>query len=72
MPLLEDLVRSFVFASSLVTKTCVLVERPAVKWPDVFGDIQLFVDYPYLLPCTLAASITLIGELRFPWPPNGN
>ncbi|KAF5310717.1 hypothetical protein D9619_008153 [Psilocybe cf. subviscida] len=38
-------------------------ERPAVKWPDVFGDVQLFVDYPYLLPCTLAAAVTLIGSI---------
>lgn len=39
-----------------------LVERPATKWPDVFGDVQLFNTYPYLLPCGLAASVTLLGE----------
>ncbi|KAJ3514284.1 hypothetical protein NLJ89_g2460 [Agrocybe chaxingu] len=38
-------------------------ERPAIKWPDVFGDVQLFVTYPYLLPCGLAALITLIGSI---------
>ncbi|KAF8636948.1 hypothetical protein AX17_003199 [Amanita inopinata Kibby_2008] len=37
-------------------------ERPAVKWPQTFGAIQLFVTYPYLLPCTLAALITLTGS----------
>ncbi|PFH50637.1 hypothetical protein AMATHDRAFT_60780 [Amanita thiersii Skay4041] len=38
-------------------------ERPAVKWPDVFGDIKLFITYPYLLPCAIAALITLIGSI---------
>ncbi|KAF8905262.1 hypothetical protein CPB84DRAFT_1705871 [Gymnopilus junonius] len=38
-------------------------ERPAVKWPDVFGDVQLFITYPYLLPCALAAAITLSGSV---------
>ncbi|KAF8965060.1 hypothetical protein BDZ97DRAFT_1757483 [Flammula alnicola] len=37
-------------------------ERPATKWPDVFGDVQLFITYPYLLPCGLAALVTLIGS----------
>ncbi|KAJ3567286.1 hypothetical protein NP233_g6468 [Leucocoprinus birnbaumii] len=36
-------------------------ERPATKWPDVFGDIPFFVTYPYLLPCALAALIMSIG-----------
>jgi hypothetical protein len=40
----------------------VLVEKPADKWPDVFGKVPLLVEYPYLLPCTLAASITLTGS----------
>lgn len=40
----------------------VLVERPADKWPDVFGRVPLLVEYPYLLPCTVAASITLTGS----------
>ncbi|TFK38100.1 hypothetical protein BDQ12DRAFT_683974 [Crucibulum laeve] len=38
-------------------------ERPVLKWPGVFGDIPLFVTYPYLLPCAIAASITFIGSL---------
>ncbi|KAJ6595888.1 hypothetical protein DFH09DRAFT_1135898 [Mycena vulgaris] len=37
-------------------------ERPAVKWPSVFED-TLFVTYPYLLPCGIAASVTLIGSI---------
>ncbi|KAF8644931.1 hypothetical protein AX16_008213 [Volvariella volvacea WC 439] len=37
-------------------------ERPAEKWPDVFGHYQLFITYPYLLPCAIAASITFIGS----------
>ncbi|KAH7887062.1 hypothetical protein F5I97DRAFT_1872838 [Phlebopus sp. FC_14] len=37
-------------------------ERPAEKWPDVFGQDSLWLDYPYLLPCGVAGSITLIGS----------
>ncbi|KAF9475124.1 major facilitator superfamily MFS-1 [Pholiota conissans] len=37
-------------------------ERPATKWPETFGDVQLFKTYPYLLPCGLAASVTLLGS----------
>ncbi|PPQ77975.1 hypothetical protein CVT25_015442 [Psilocybe cyanescens] len=37
-------------------------ERPAAKWPEIFGDVELFVKYPYLLPCGLAASVTLFGS----------
>ncbi|KAJ6470651.1 hypothetical protein C8R47DRAFT_757411 [Mycena vitilis] len=37
-------------------------ERPAVKWPGVFED-TIFAAYPYLLPCIVAASVTLIGSL---------
>lgn len=36
-------------------------ERPAIKWPGTFGDVKLFVTYPYLLPCTIAAVVMLIG-----------
>ncbi|KAG8216693.1 hypothetical protein J3R82DRAFT_6899 [Butyriboletus roseoflavus] len=36
-------------------------ERPAEKWPQAFGPIPLFEDYPYFLPCAIAGSITLIG-----------
>ncbi|KAK7044747.1 histone H2B [Favolaschia claudopus] len=37
-------------------------ERPAVKWPGVFED-TIFVTFPYLLPCAVAASVTLIGSI---------
>ncbi|KAF9467761.1 hypothetical protein BDZ94DRAFT_1287473 [Collybia nuda] len=38
-------------------------ERPAMKWPSVFGDWPLFVEYPYLLPCALAALVTFTGSV---------
>ncbi|KAF9051419.1 hypothetical protein BJ165DRAFT_1524363 [Panaeolus papilionaceus] len=38
-------------------------ERPAVKWPDIFGNIPIFVEFPYLLPCGIAAFITLTGAI---------
>ncbi|KAF9450306.1 major facilitator superfamily MFS-1 [Macrolepiota fuliginosa MF-IS2] len=38
-------------------------EQPAIKWPDVFGEIQLFITYPYLLPCAIAALVMFIGSL---------
>ncbi|KAG2143017.1 hypothetical protein DEU56DRAFT_792996 [Suillus clintonianus] len=37
-------------------------EKPADKWPNVFGQVSLLVEYPYLLPCAVAASITLTGS----------
>jgi MFS family permease len=37
-------------------------EKPADKWPNVFGQVPLLVEYPYLLPCAVAASITLTGS----------
>ncbi|KAG1776793.1 hypothetical protein EV702DRAFT_1106564 [Suillus placidus] len=37
-------------------------EKPADKWPGVFGQVPLLVEYPYLLPCAVAASITLTGS----------
>jgi len=43
--------------------TLPIVERPAVKWPEFFGDIPIFNTYPYLLPCGLAALVTLIGSI---------
>jgi hypothetical protein len=42
------------------------VESPAKKWPNVFGKIPLFVKYPYLLPTSIAACVTLIGALQLP------
>ncbi|KAI0282767.1 hypothetical protein BGY98DRAFT_1088003 [Russula aff. rugulosa BPL654] len=38
-------------------------ESPAKKWPDVFGKIPLFVNYPYLLPTSIAACVTLTGAV---------
>ncbi|KIJ61807.1 hypothetical protein HYDPIDRAFT_95562 [Hydnomerulius pinastri MD-312] len=39
-----------------------LFERPAEKWPEVFGQVSLLVEYPYLLPCAVASTITLTGS----------
>ncbi|KAG9313618.1 hypothetical protein JVU11DRAFT_5950 [Chiua virens] len=35
----------------------------AEKWPQAFGSIPFFVDYPYFLPCAIAGSMTLIGSI---------
>ena len=35
--------------------------RPADHFPSIFGNWQLFIDYPYLLPCLCGASISTIG-----------
>ena len=40
-----------------------VVENPAEKWPGVFAQIPFFVQYPYLLPCAVAASVTFLGKL---------
>ncbi|EIW78548.1 hypothetical protein CONPUDRAFT_138776 [Coniophora puteana RWD-64-598 SS2] len=37
-------------------------ESPAQKWPQVFEKYELFVKYPYLLPCAVAGLITLTGS----------
>lgn len=37
------------------------VENPAKKCPSVFGSVEIFVKYPYLLPCMVASSVTLTG-----------
>ncbi|KAF8720814.1 hypothetical protein AX14_010713 [Amanita brunnescens Koide BX004] len=37
-------------------------ETPAAKWPQIFESIEIFVTYPYLLPCCIAAFITLMGS----------
>lgn len=39
------------------------VERPATKWPGIFENMPIFVTYPYLLPCAVAASVTFIGRI---------
>ncbi|KAJ3887384.1 hypothetical protein GG344DRAFT_55793 [Lentinula edodes] len=38
-------------------------ERPADKWPGVFSEVPIFVEFPYLLPCVMAASVTLSGSI---------
>ncbi|KAH8103084.1 major facilitator superfamily MFS-1 [Cristinia sonorae] len=38
-------------------------ENPARKWPAVFAKIPIFVNYPYLLPCAVAASFTFTGSM---------
>ena len=43
------------------------VERPAEKWPEVFGHISYLVNYPYFLPCAVAGCITLIGATLVPF-----
>jgi hypothetical protein len=41
----------------------VVVERPATeRWPQIFDRWPVFVTYPYLLPCAVAAVITLLGK----------
>jgi hypothetical protein len=27
------------------------LSQPAKQWPNIFGSFQLFLDYPYSLPC---------------------
>ncbi|PWY97671.1 hypothetical protein BCV70DRAFT_202612 [Testicularia cyperi] len=36
-------------------------ESPAKKYPALFGQNQLFITYPYLLPCMVAATFTAVG-----------
>eukprot|EP01006_Ploeotia_vitrea_P051581 TRINITY_DN67579_c5_g1_i1.p1 TRINITY_DN67579_c5_g1~~TRINITY_DN67579_c5_g1_i1.p1 ORF type:complete len:601 (-),score=265.06 TRINITY_DN67579_c5_g1_i1:759-2486(-) len=35
--------------------------KPAERWPNTFAHIDAFVDYPYLLPCLVAAFVGLCG-----------
>ncbi|KPV75489.1 uncharacterized protein RHOBADRAFT_53461 [Rhodotorula graminis WP1] len=37
------------------------LEHPVEKYPRYFGDSHLFAEYPYLLPCMVAGSVTLFG-----------
>lgn len=57
-------------------QTYVSVERPAEKWPQVFGPVPFFVDYPYFLPCAIAGGVTLIGAVLVPfrvtYPPHSH
>ena len=56
----------FLCTSHGLTADDLSVESPAKKWPDVFGKIPLFVNYPYLLPTSIAACVTLTGALPLP------
>ena len=38
-------------------------ESPALRWPNGIGGFPLFIRYPYLLPCGIAASITFAGAI---------
>ncbi|KIY70232.1 hypothetical protein CYLTODRAFT_392381 [Cylindrobasidium torrendii FP15055 ss-10] len=38
-------------------------EMPGSKWPSVFGHLPLFIEFPYLLPCMMAAVVTFSGGL---------
>jgi hypothetical protein len=38
-------------------------ESPADHYPSLFGNFQLFKDYPYLLPCLIASSVTFFGSI---------
>ncbi|KAJ9474100.1 putative membrane protein [Pseudozyma hubeiensis] len=40
-----------------------LLEHPVQKLPGLFGKSQLFQDYPYLLPCLVAAAFTAVGSV---------
>lgn len=41
------------------------VESPATKWPSIFADVPIFVQYPYLLPCAVASSVTFTGKYDY-------
>jgi MFS family permease len=44
------------------------LSRPATEYPNVFGGIQLFVDYPYALPCLVAGGyVFLTMVLAYFW-----
>jgi hypothetical protein len=38
-----------------------LLANPAERYPYVFGDIELFREYKYLLPCFVAGLFPVIG-----------
>lgn len=40
-----------------------LLEHPAENYPALFGRFQLLKDYPYLLPCAVASSVTFLGSI---------
>jgi hypothetical protein len=38
-------------------------ESPAEHYPGLFGNVQLFKYYPYLLPCVIASLATFVGAI---------
>ncbi|SPC63100.1 uncharacterized protein UHOD_05927 [Ustilago sp. UG-2017b] len=40
-----------------------LLEHPVQKFPRLFGKSELFSNYPYLLPCLVAATFTAVGSV---------
>ncbi|KAK4056045.1 hypothetical protein OIO90_003040 [Microbotryomycetes sp. JL221] len=44
-----------------------LTESPVKNFPSVFGDSKVFAEFPYLLPCLTAGSITLSGGMLSLW-----
>lgn len=37
--------------------------NPAEEWPNVFGESRVFKEYPYLLPCLVAAAFPIAAFL---------
>ncbi|KAL0945400.1 hypothetical protein HGRIS_000894 [Hohenbuehelia grisea] len=35
--------------------------RPALRWPETFGRLQFFHDYPYFLPCAIAGFFSVFS-----------
>ena len=38
-----------------------VLSHPADRWPNTLGKISLFREYPYCLPCFVAAMVPLAG-----------
>ncbi|KZO91658.1 MFS general substrate transporter [Calocera viscosa TUFC12733] len=39
------------------------LSKPCEQYPSIFGQLTLFVDYPYLLPCIAAGAMSGVGAL---------
>lgn len=37
--------------------------KPADRFPDIFGNSAFFKEYPYFLPCSVAATVTALSWL---------
>jgi len=40
-----------------------LLADPATQYPSLFGDFQLFIDYPYALPCLVGSVVSGVGAI---------